>query len=84
MRRRSLRTLALVAVAALAVAAPAAASAPALVVKHVDTSAWPTVTVTAETPDPSTTPELQVFENGQVRAERAAAPARTTSRPSRS
>jgi tight adherence protein B len=65
MRRRSLRTLALVAVAALTVAAPAAASAPALVVKHVDTSAWPTVTVTAETPDPSTTPELQVFENGQ-------------------
>ena len=65
MARRSLRTLALVAVAALTVAAPAAASAPALVVKHVDTSAWPTVTVTAETPDPSTTPELQVFENGQ-------------------
>ena len=66
MRRRSLRTLALVAVAALAVAAPAAASAPALVVKHVDTSAWPKVTVTAETPDPSTTPELKVFENGQA------------------
>jgi tight adherence protein B len=66
MRRRSLRTLALVAVAALTVAAPAAASAPALVVKHIDTSAWPEVTVTAQTPDPSTTPELQVFENGQV------------------
>ncbi len=66
MRRRSLRTLALVAVAALAVAAPAAASAPALVVKHVDTSAWPKVTVTAVTPDPSTTPELKVFENGQA------------------
>jgi tight adherence protein B len=65
MRRHSLRALALVAVAALTVAAPAAASAPALAVKHVDTSAWPTVTVTAETPDPSTTPELQVFENGQ-------------------
>ncbi len=68
MRRRSLRTLALVAVAALTVAAPAAASAPALVVKHVDTSAWPEVTVTAQTPDPSTTPELQVFENGQAAA----------------
>jgi tight adherence protein B len=66
MRRRSLRTLALVAVAALTVAAPAAASAPALVVKHVDTSAWPEVTVTAQTPDPSLTPELQVYENGQV------------------
>jgi tight adherence protein B len=66
MRRRSLRTLALVAVAALMVAAPAAASAPALVVKHVDTSAWPEVTVTAQTPDPSVTPELQVRENGQV------------------
>jgi tight adherence protein B len=68
MRRRSLRTLALVAVAALTVAAPAAASAPALVVKHVNTSAWPEVTVTAQTPDPSTTPELQVFENGQAAA----------------
>ena len=65
MRRRSLRALALVAVAALTVAAPAAASAPALVVKHVDTSAWPTVTVTAQTPDPTATPELKVFENGQ-------------------
>jgi tight adherence protein B len=65
MRRRSLRTLALVAVAALTVAAPAAASSPTLVVKHVDTSAWPTVTVTAQTPDPTVTPELQVTENGQ-------------------
>ncbi len=68
MRRRSLRTLALVAVAALTVAAPAAASAPALVVKNVNTSAWPEVTVTAQTPDPSTTPELKVIENGQAAA----------------
>ena len=45
MPRRSLRTLLLVAVAALTVAAPAAASAPTLTIKHVDTSAWPTVKV---------------------------------------
>jgi len=68
MRRRSLRTLLLVSVAALAVAAPAAASAPSLTIKHVDTSAWPTVKVTAETPDPSLTPDLQVVENGQTAA----------------
>ena len=68
MRRRSLRTLLLVAAAALAVAAPAAASAPNLTIKKVDTSAWPTVKVTAETPDPSLTPDLQVVENGQTAA----------------
>src|SRR6185437_14938026 len=69
MPRRSLRTLLLVAVAALTVAAPAAASAPALTVKKIDTSAWPTVKVTAETPDPSLTPNLQVTENGQPAAD---------------
>jgi len=69
MRRRSLRTLLLVAVAALTVAAPAAASAPSLTIKKVDTSAWPTVKVTAETPDPSLTPDLQVVENGQTAAD---------------
>ena len=69
MPRRSLRTLLLVAVAALTVAAPAAASAPTLTIKHVDTSAWPTVKVTAETPDPSLTPDLQVTENGQAAAD---------------
>jgi secreted protein with Ig-like and vWFA domain len=68
MRRRSLRTLLFVAAAALAVAAPAAASAPSLTIKKVDTSAWPTVKVTAETPDPSLTPDLQVVENGQTAA----------------
>jgi tight adherence protein B len=69
MRRRSLRTLLLVAVAALTVAAPAAASAPSLTIRNVDTSAWPTVKVTAETPDPSLTPDLQVTENGQTAAD---------------
>ncbi len=69
MPRRSLRTLLLVAVAALTVAAPAAASAPALTIKHIDTSAWPTVKVTAETPDPTVTPDLQVTENGQAAAD---------------
>jgi tight adherence protein B len=68
MTRRSLRTLVLASVAALTVAAPAAASAPSLSIKKVDTSAWPTVTVTAETPDPSLTPDLQVTENGQPAA----------------
>ncbi|HEX5559990.1 MAG TPA: VWA domain-containing protein, partial [Gaiellales bacterium] len=69
MSGRSLRTLLLVAVAALTVAAPAAASAPSLAVKKVDTSAWPTVRVTAETPDPSVTPDLRVTENGQPAAQ---------------
>jgi len=64
----NLRALALVAVAALAVAVPAAASTPALVIKHVDTSAWPNVRVTVQTPDPSATPELTVTENGQPAA----------------
>src|SRR5205085_9487140 len=67
-RRRSLRALALAAVAALTVAAPAAASSSALVVKKVDTSHWPTVSVTVQTPDPSATPELSVAENGQTAA----------------
>jgi tight adherence protein B len=69
MPRRSLRTLLLVAVAALTVAAPAAASAPALSIKKVDTGSWPTVKVTAETPDPSLTPNLRVTENGQPAAD---------------
>jgi tight adherence protein B len=68
MTRRSLRTLLLSSVVALAVAAPAAASAPSLTIKKIDTSSWPTVTVTAETPDPSLTPDLQVTENGQPAA----------------
>jgi tight adherence protein B len=68
MTRRSLRTLLLGSVVALAVAAPAAASAPSLTIKKIDTSSWPTVRVTAETPDPRLTPDLQVTENGQPAA----------------
>jgi tight adherence protein B len=68
MRRRSLRTLLLVAVAALTVAAPAAASAPALKIDKVDTHAWPTTTVTVTTSNPTATPELSVMENGQAAA----------------
>jgi tight adherence protein B len=62
MRRRIAIVTAL---AALVSAVPAAAAGGSLQVRKVDTSAFPTVRVTVQTPTSGTAPDLQVRENGQ-------------------
>jgi len=62
MRRRIAIVTAL---AALVTAVPAAAAGGGLQVRKVDTSSFPTVRVTVETPTSGTAPDLQIRENGQ-------------------
>jgi tight adherence protein B len=58
-----LRIAIVTALAALVAAVPASASG-SLQVQKVDTSAFPTVRVTVQSPTPGKAPDLQVFENG--------------------
>ena len=58
-----LRIAIVTALAALVAAVPASASG-TLQVQKVDTSAFPTVRVTVQSPTPGKAPDLQVFENG--------------------
>ena len=63
--RRIAAALAVTAVCSLATATASTAAEQPIVIKSVDTSHFPTVTVTVQTPAAATTPQFDVTENGR-------------------